>query len=167
MARGVAGLVVALALLAGTDAAAGTPAEAAAERIRSALAADASLADHRRAVTVTAEATAVRLAGTVRLYRDKLMIERVARAAAGEVALRYDVHVAPVQPLSDREIERRIVAVAKAARFQGSELVVSASAGEVVVRGIFHDPVDVVFLTEQIASLEGVRSIEIDARFPV
>ena len=138
-----------------------------AARLQAAVAADAQLASSGAAVSLTVAEGRVRLSGTVRLYRDKLAYERIVRGVAPGVAVLDEVRVEPLMPAADRDIERAIVSLGKLNRFQGAEFQIAVTAGAVRVRGLFLDPHDVLFLIEQLAALEGVRAIEIDALFPV
>ncbi|MDX2170351.1 MAG: BON domain-containing protein [Deltaproteobacteria bacterium] len=146
---------------------AGEEADALGARVRQTLAADAELAARGAQLAVEERGGVVRLSGTVRLYADKLRAERIVRATAAERRIDNQVHVAPLMPASDREIKRAIVSIGKWSRFQGAGMQITVRGGAVRVRGTFHDPSDVLVLTEQIAAIEGVRAIEIDALYPV
>lgn len=161
--------LIALAFVVGANSALATQASdaALAERLRAVLEADSQLASHDADVRVGVAAGRIRLSGTVRFYSAKLRSERLVRAAAPHLPVDNTLGVAPLMPATDRDIERAIVTLGKLNRFQGTELTVSVTMGAVWVRGLFHDPHDVLFLTEQIAAIEGVRAIEIDALFPV
>jgi F0F1-type ATP synthase membrane subunit c/vacuolar-type H+-ATPase subunit K len=167
-ARRYATMTLLLGLLVGAGGVLGAEAPGGlAARARSALAADPQLATRGAVLTVEAAESGLRLSGTVRFYSDKLHSERLVREIIAEQPLDTAVRVVPLMPASDREIERAIVGVGKLNRFQGARLQIAVTDGSVWVRGVFHEPRDVLFLTEQIAAIEGVRALEIDALYPV
>jgi hypothetical protein len=162
------GWLLSLAFIAMTATGASASAESdrgLAERLQAAL--DAELAGRGAALSLSLTEGRVTLSGRVRLYRDKLAGERVVRAIAPQLPVANAVRVEPLMPAADRDIERAIIGLGKLNRFQGAELRIAVEAGGVRIGGVFHDPRDVWFLTEQIAAIEGVRAIEIDAHYPV
>lgn len=67
--------------------------------------------------------------------------------------------------LADAVIEREVRLLIKGdGRFLDTSLALEVEAGVVRVRGLFEDPADVSSLERRIASLPGVRAVEIDAR---
>jgi hypothetical protein len=118
-------------------------------------------------VRVEARDGDVLLHGTVRFYRQRLLVEQLAWRTAGVREVENEVRVEPLAPVADAEIERQIIALAKAERLQGAELVARVVDGAVAVSATFHDPADVFFLRRHIAAIEGVRALTIAARFAV
>ena len=157
-------LLLAAALLAGL------PAAAAGEGIREHIEAELArygrvLADAR--VQIAVDDDAVLLRGTVRFYRQRMIYEQVAWRAPGVREVENELQVVPQLPVSDAEIERRIVEIAKLGRFQGAGLQATVRDGMVAVSGTFHEPADVFVLKHRLAEIEGVRGIAIAASFAV
>jgi hypothetical protein len=124
-----------------------------------------ALADAR--VQIAVDDGAVLLRGTVRYYRQKLLYEQVAWRAPGVREVESELQVVPLLPVTDAEIERRIVELAKLDRFQGVGLQATVRNGVVAVSATFHHPSDVFFLKHRLAEFEGVRGIAIAASFAV
>ena len=146
------------------------PAGAATDGVRRHI--DAELQRHGRAlagarVQIAIDDHAVLLRGTVRFYRQKMIYEQVAWRAPGVREVESELQVVPLMPVSDAEIERRIVEIAKLDRFQGVGLQATVRDGMVAVSATFHDPGDVFFLKHRLAEIEGVRGIAITASFAV
>lgn len=124
-----------------------------------------ALADAR--VEIAVDDGAVLLRGTVRYYRQKLVYEQAAWRAPSVREVESELQVVPLLPIPDAEIERRIIALAKLDRFQGTDLQATVRNGMVAVSATFHHPSDVFFLKHRLADIEGVRGIAIAASFAV
>lgn len=108
------------------------------------------------------------LSGKVRFMAQKMLYEEIAWQAYGGVKVENEISVAPVIPLDDKDIELRIREIVETyRRFREAELTFTIEDGAVDVQGTFVHPRDVPFLERRIAELEGVISIEIQARFNI
>lgn len=119
-------------------------------------------------VRVDVEDRLVVLSGTVRLYEQKMTYEKIAWLTMDVAEVENEIRVAPMYPLNDRAINRKIREIIKAhRRLHGAQLTVTVKGGAVVLQGAFEHPRDVLFLKHKVAGIEGVIAIEIQARFNV
>ena len=106
------------------------------------------------------------LAGSVRLYEQKLAVERIAWTTPGVVEVDNEIRVIPRVPLSDRAIERKIQVIIKGnEQLRASGIEVQVSEGRVFLRGSFVNFSDPSRLKHKVAEIEGVVSIDMDAVF--
>ena len=119
-------------------------------------------------VTVAGQHGAVVLYGTVRLYSQKMLYERIAWRTEGVVEVDNELRGVPRVLVSDQEIEREIRhIILQYQRLQGAGINVTVAKGQVRLQGTFHDPGDVLFLQQRVAAIEGVTAIEIEVQFAV
>ena len=119
-------------------------------------------------VTVAGQNGAVVLYGTVRLYSQKMLYERIAWRTEGVVEVDNERRGVPRVLVSDQEIEREIRhIILQYQRLQGAGISVTVAKGQVRLQGTFHDPGDVLFLKQRVAEIEGVTAIEIEVQFAV
>jgi osmotically-inducible protein OsmY len=112
-------------------------------------------------VRVHVEKCFVVLSGTVRFYRQKMLFERIAWQTMGVVEVDNEIVVVPRVALSDAAIERKIREIVKTfPRFHGAGVSVTVDGGAVALRGTFSHPLDVQFLKNQVADIEGVIALE-------
>lgn len=119
-------------------------------------------------VRVDMEDRQVVLSGTVCLYEQKMTYEKIAWLAMDVAEVENEIRIAPMVPLNDRAINRKIREIIKThRRLHGAQLTLSAKGGAVVLQGTFEHPRDVLFLKRKVVGIEGVIAIEIQARFNV
>lgn len=113
-------------------------------------------------VRVHVEKCFVVLSGTVRFYRQKMLFERIAWQTMGVAEVDNEIVVLPRLALSDAAIERKIHEIVKTLpRFHGAGVSVTVDGGAVTLRGTFSHPLDVQFLKNQVADIEGVIALEV------
>jgi osmotically-inducible protein OsmY len=106
------------------------------------------------------------LAGTVSRYSQKLLYEHIVERTPGVVEIDNNIRVVPRLPVEDAEIAAHIRTLVKDhQRFHNAEITVDVTEGAVSLSGVFHDPGDVLWLTHQVAEIEGVVDLEVMARF--
>lgn len=106
------------------------------------------------------------LSGTVYLYSQKILYEHIVEQTPGVIEITNEVRVVPRLPVEDVEIARHIRTLIRGhQRFQSAGITVDVTQGAVSLRGTFHDPGDFLFLTHQVAEIEGVIRLEIRALF--
>jgi osmotically-inducible protein OsmY len=119
-------------------------------------------------VRVLVEDGNVILIGVVRLYIQKMQIEKIAWQTAGVVEVDNEAHVVPQAPLSDVEIKQKILEITTDHdRFHGAQIKVEVKEGSVSLDGTFQHLRDVIFLKHRIAEIEGVISVQFDIAFRV
>ncbi len=108
------------------------------------------------------------LYGTVGLYIQKMLYEQIAWKTQGVVEVDNEIRVVPGLAQSDAVIERKIMELAQThRRFQGVNVIVTVIKGAVHIRTTLDHPRDVLFLKRRVAEIEGVISINIQAKFVV
>jgi len=133
-----------------------------ARRIQEQIAADTRLTGVK--VKVASTDGEVVLLGSVRLYRQKIVIEQIAWRTPGSVEVDNELHVVPAVPVADAEVERRIETATKTLpRFHGAGLKVEVERGRVTIHGTFRDPADVMLLRHLVADMEGVIGLAVEA----
>ena len=106
------------------------------------------------------------LIGEVRFYEQKLISERIAWTTRGVFEVDNEIQIAPVLPLSDEAIERKIREIVKAEeRFHRAQMEVLVNSGRVTIKGSFIDFRDPSMLKHEVAKIEGVVHIHINATF--
>lgn len=106
------------------------------------------------------------LTGEVRLYEQKLISERIAWTTLGVFEVDNEIRVVPKLPLSDAAIERKISEIVKGnERFHVAEVVVEVRMGKVLLKGTFVGFSDPLMLKYEVAEIEGVVDIEMNAAF--
>ena len=106
------------------------------------------------------------LYGTVGLYIQKMLYEKIAWKTKGVVEVDNEIRVVPGLPQTDKAIERKIMELVQThRRFQGVEVNVTVKEGAVHIRTTLDHPRDVLFLKSRVAEITGVISINIQAKF--
>lgn len=138
--------------------------------------ADAELADRimqsfagiedlpKDSVKVAVRSGTVLITGRVPLLEHSLRVEQNAWRAQGVIDIDNELRVVPRLAVSDAEITRRISSLVEAdPRFLAAKTKTEVKDGEVTLSGYFLDPRDILDLKHDIAALDGVLSIRIDA----
>jgi osmotically-inducible protein OsmY len=116
---------------------------------------------HGTKVQVHVENGFVILSGTVRFYRQKMLFERITWQTMGVAEVDNEIVVVPRVALSDAAIKDRIIEIVRTfSRFHGAGVSVTVNGGAVTLRGTFGHPLDVQFLKNQVADIEGVIALE-------
>ena len=119
-------------------------------------------------VRVLVEDGNVILLGAVRFYIQKMQIEKIAWQTAGVVEVDNEAHVMPQAPLSDVEIQRKILEITTVhGRYHDAQITVEVKEGSVSLGGTFRHPRDVIFLKHRVAEIEGVISVQFEIAFRV
>jgi len=119
-------------------------------------------------VRVLVEDGNVVLFGAVRLYIQKMQIEKIAWQTEGVVEVDNEAHVVPQAPLSDVAIKRKILEIIGGHdRFLAAQIKVEVKEGSVSLDGTFQHPRDVIFLKHRAAEIEGVISVQFEIAFRV
>jgi osmotically-inducible protein OsmY len=106
------------------------------------------------------------LYGTVGLYIQKMLYEQIAWKTKGVVEVDNEIRVVPGLAQSDAVIERKIMELVQThRRFQGVKVIVTVIKGAVHIRATLEHPQDVLFLKRRVAEIDGVISINIQAKF--
>jgi len=117
-------------------------------------------------IKVHVEERLVVLAGQVRLYKQKMIGDRIAWTTPGVFEVDNAILVVPRLPLSDEAIDLKIREILKQdARFHGAGVVVTVTNGEVSLKGSFLDFRDPSVLKNRVAEIKGVVDIKISAVF--
>ncbi len=112
-------------------------------------------------VQVHVENCFVVLSGTVRFYREKMLFELIAWKTMGVAEVDNEIVVVPRVAQSDAAIKDKIIEIVKTfPRFHGAGVSVTVDGGAVTLRGTFDHPLDVQFLKNQVADIEGVIALE-------
>jgi osmotically-inducible protein OsmY len=119
-------------------------------------------------VRVLVEDGNVVLIGVVRLYIQKMQIEKIAWKTEGVVEVDNEAHVVPQARFSDVAIRRKILEIIRDHdRFRAAQIKVEVKEGSVSLDGTFDNPRDVIFLKHRVAEIEGVISVQIEIAFRV
>ena len=95
-----------------------------------------------------------------------MLFEKIAWKTEGVAEVENEIQIVPKSPQTDAAIERRIKEILQTYKqFQGFIVSISVEAGAVDVRIRLNHPADVIFLKKRIAEIEGVISIDIQAKF--
>jgi osmotically-inducible protein OsmY len=106
------------------------------------------------------------LFGEVGLYIQKMLYEKIAWKNQGVIEVDNEIRVVPRLPQTDAAVERRIMQVIQThQRFKGAKVAITVETGNVFVRINLDHPSDILFLKHRVAEIEGVISIEIQAKF--
>jgi osmotically-inducible protein OsmY len=117
-------------------------------------------------VRVAVEERGVVLFGSVRLYLHRLLYEKIAWQTIGVVEVDNEIRVVPQASLSDAAIERMIWDIVKLhEQFHDSGFELTVKNGAVSLDGTFGHPLDVIFLRNRVAAIEGVVAIDIEVGF--
>ena len=117
-------------------------------------------------VDLAVEEGYVVLYGTVGLYIQKMLYEQIAWKTEGVVEVDNEIRVVPRLVQSDAVIERKIMELAQThRRLQGVNVIVTVVKGAVQIRTTLNHPQDVLFLKRRVAEIDGVISINIQAKF--
>jgi hypothetical protein len=135
------------------------------QKIENAASKNSDLRDGSK-VKIAVENGYVVLYGTADRYIQKMLFEKIAWKTEGVVEVENEIQIVPKLPQTDAAIERRIKEILQTyPQFQGISVSVSVEAGAVDVLIRLNHPADVVFLKNRIAEIEGVISIDIQAKF--
>jgi len=108
------------------------------------------------------------LYGTVSLYIQKMLYEQIAWKTKGVFEVDNEISVVPGLPQTDTAIERKIMELVQTHhRFQCVNVIVMVLKGAVHIRVTLDHPLDVLFLKHKVAEIDGVTSINIQAKFIV
>ena len=119
-------------------------------------------------VRVAVEDGGVILYGSVRLYHQRMLFEKIAWQTKGVAEVDNEIRIVPQAPLSDAEIEQKILEIIEPhQRFHASKLRVRVTGGAVFLDATFPHPNDVLFLKHRVAMIEGVVAIHIKIKFRV
>ena len=117
-------------------------------------------------VDIAVEDEYVVLYGTVGLYIQKMLYEQIAWKTKGVVEVDNEIRVVPELPQTDTAIERKIMELVQTHhRFQSVNVIVTVIKGAVHIRATPEHPRDVLFLKHRVAEINGVISINIQAKF--
>jgi osmotically-inducible protein OsmY len=106
------------------------------------------------------------LFGTVDLYIQKMLYEQIAWKTEGVIEVDNEIRVTPGLPQTDAVIERKIMKVVRTYdRLKGLTITVAVKTGVVNIRITLNHPSDVLFLKRKVAEIDGVISINIQAKF--
>ena len=106
------------------------------------------------------------LYGTVGLYIQKMLYEQITWKTKGVVEVDNEIRVVPRLAQSDTVIERKIMELFLIhRRFQDLNIIVTVVKGAVKIHITPDHPSDVLFLKHRVAEIEGVISINIQAKF--
>ena len=106
------------------------------------------------------------LFGEVGLYIQKMLYEKIAWKNQGVIEVDNEIRVVPRLPQTDAAVERKIMQVIQThQRFKGAKVAVTVETGNVFIRINLDHPSDILFLKHRVAEIEGVISIEIQAKF--
>jgi hypothetical protein len=106
------------------------------------------------------------LFGEVGLYIQKMLYEKIAWKNQGVIEVDNEIRVVPRLPQADAAVERRIMGVIQTHnRFKGAKVAVTVENGNVYIRINLDHPSDILFLKHRVAEIEGVISIDIQAKF--
>ena len=106
------------------------------------------------------------LFGEVGLYIQKSLYEKIAWKSEGVIEVDNEIRVVPRLPQTDAAIERKIMEVIQShSRIKGAKVAVTVETGAVYVRINLDHPSDVLFLKNRVAEIDGVTSIDIQAKF--
>ena len=116
--------------------------------------------------SIHAQHKLVVLTGKVRLYEQKLTIERIAWTTPGVFEVDNELRIVPEMPLSDVQIKEKVRAIVEADdNFHVSLVNINVEQGKVTIQGSFLDFRDPSRLKHKVATIEGVLAIKIDATF--
>jgi len=108
------------------------------------------------------------LYGTVDLYIQKMLYEQIVWKTKGVVEVDNEVRVLPGLPQSDEVIKHKIMELSQTHhRFRGINIVITVIKGAAHIRTTLEHPRDVLFLKHRVAEINGVTSIDIQAKFVV
>ncbi|MGD8714541.1 MAG: BON domain-containing protein [Desulfobacterales bacterium] len=117
-------------------------------------------------VKIAVENGYVVLYGTVNKYIQKMLYEKITWKTEGVVEVDNEIQVVPIILQTVDATERKVKEILQVyPQFQGVSVSVSVEAGAVDVLKRLNHPADVVFLKNRIAEIEGVISIDIQAKF--
>jgi hypothetical protein len=117
-------------------------------------------------VDLAVEEGYVVLYGTVGLYIQKMLYEQIAWKTEGVVEVDNEIRVVPRLVQRDAVIQRKIMELAQThRRFEGVNAIVTVVKGAVQIRTTLDHPQDVLFLKRRVAEIDGVISIDIQAKF--
>jgi osmotically-inducible protein OsmY len=106
------------------------------------------------------------LFGEVGLYIQKMFYEKIAWKNQGVIEVDNEIRVVPRLRQTDAAVERRIMEVIQThGRFKGVKVAVTVETGDVYIRINLDHPSDILFLKHRVAEIEGVISIDIQAKF--
>ena len=117
-------------------------------------------------VNLAVEDGNVVLFGEVGLYIQKMIYEQIAWKTEGVIEVENEIRIVPRSPQTDAVIERKIMEVVQThQRFLNTKIEVVVKNGAVNIRINLDHPSDVLFLKHRVAEIDGVISIDIQAKF--
>jgi osmotically-inducible protein OsmY len=117
-------------------------------------------------VDIAVEDGYVVIFGEVKKYIQKMLYEKIAWKTTGVIEVDNEIRVVPRMKQTDAVIERKIMEVVQTyRRFQGAKIAVAVKAGAVHLRINLDHPSDVLFFKHRVAEIDGVVSIDIQAKF--
>ncbi|MDX2506625.1 MAG: BON domain-containing protein [Gammaproteobacteria bacterium] len=117
-------------------------------------------------IDIHVEQRLVVLTGKVRLYEQKLNIERIAWTTPGVFEVDNELRIVPLLSLSDVQIKEKVKVIVEADdNFHVSLVNIKVDNGKVYINGSFLDFRDPSRLKHKVAAIEGVITIKIDATF--
>ena len=117
-------------------------------------------------VNLVVEDGNVVLFGEVGLYIQKMIYEKIAWKNEGVIEVDNEIRVVPRMAQTDAAVERKIMEVIQThSRFKGAKVAVTVETGDVHIRINLDHPSDILFLKHRVAEIEGVISIDIQAKF--
>ena len=117
-------------------------------------------------VNLAVEDGNVVLFGEVGLYIQKMIYEQIAWKTEGVIEVDNEIRIVPKSPQTDAVIERKIMEVVQThQRFLNTKIEVVVMKGAVNIRINLDHPSDVLFLKHRVAEIDGVISIDIQAKF--
>ena len=119
-------------------------------------------------IEIHVEQRLVVLTGEVRLYEQKMSLERIAWTTPEVFEVDNEIQIVPQMPLSDEQIKEKIRMIVKADdHFHVALLNIRVDKGNVFLKGSFLDFRDPSRLKHKVAAIEGVLAIRINATFLV
>ena len=117
-------------------------------------------------VNLAVEDGNVVLFGEVGLYIQKMIYEQIVWKTEGVIEVDNEIRIVPKSLQTDADIERKIMEVVQThQRFLSSKIEVAVRKGAVNIRINLDHPSDVLFLKHRVAEIDGVISIDIQAKF--
>jgi len=133
--------------------------------IEAQIAESAVLQDIR--IDIHVEQRLVVLTGEVRLYEQKMSLERIAWTTPEVFEVDNEILIVPQMPLSDEQIKEKKIPGNTQPKKENTLLDIRVDKGNVYLKGSFLDFRDPSRLKHKVAAIEGVLAIRINATFLV
>ncbi len=106
------------------------------------------------------------LRGKVTVYIEKMRYEQIAWKTAGVIEVENEIQVIPALPATDVAIKRYVMeAIHAHYSLADIDAAITVEAGVVFIQAVFKNPHDVQKLKHQVAEIQGVMEIRIQAEF--